>query len=267
MNTLVMKFGGAAVASPQRISDIADLIMSRRQLYQKIVVVVSAMGGMTDHLISLAGQVHPSPPQREYDMLISVGERISMSLLAMALCKRGQEAVSFTGSQSGIITSNEHAQAHIIDIRPQRIEASLLQAKVVIVAGFQGVSEDKEITTLGRGGSDTSAVAIAAALNGEKVEFFKDVPGIFSEDPKQNSQAAYLSQLNYRQVLDLVNHGAKVLHPRAVRLAEANGIPLHVRSFEPSLRDHPGTLIDEEVSKRIKVPVYECSCAFNDNII
>jgi aspartate kinase len=169
MKTLVLKFGGAAVATSAQISQIADLIIARRQEFSKIVVVVSAMGGTTDQLIELAKQVHPHPPQREYDMLISVGERISMTLLAMALCHKNQEAVSFTGSQSGIITCQRHTNAQILDVRPQRIKTSLDQGKIVIVAGFQGVSFDKEITTLGRGGSDTSAVALALALQAEKV--------------------------------------------------------------------------------------------------
>src|SRR5262245_28247944 len=146
--TLILKFGGAAVATPAQFSQIADLIIAKRQEFSKIVVVVSAMGGTTDQLIELAKQVHPNPPQREYDMLISVGERISMTLLAMALCLKNQEAVSFTGSQSGIITCGRHANAQIIDVRPGRIEASLEQGKIVIIAGFQGVSAEKEITTL-----------------------------------------------------------------------------------------------------------------------
>ncbi len=151
MSILVIKFGGAAVATPEQFSRIADLILARRLEYSRIVVVVSAMAGTTDQLIRLAKNVHPHPPQREYDMLISAGERISMSLLAMALCLKNQEAVSFTGSQSGIITCHSHSQAHIIDVRPQRIKSSLEQGKIVIVAGFQGVSANKEITTLGRG--------------------------------------------------------------------------------------------------------------------
>lgn len=257
MKTLVMKFGGAAVAAPQQFSDIADLIISRRSEYSKIVVVVSAMGETTDQLIGLAKQVHPHPPQREYDMLISVGERISMTLLAMALCLKKQEAVSFTGSQSGIITCCNHAQAQIIDVRPQRLEEPLKQGKVVIVAGFQGVSLDKEITTLGRGGSDTSAVALGIALRAEKVEFFKDVPGIFSKDPKHHPQAEYFSQMPYQAVLEIVNRGAKVLHARAIQLAAKNGIPLHVRSFLPSHHGHPGTQIYDERLPREQVPIFE----------
>lgn len=259
MKTLVMKFGGAAVATPQQFSHIADLVISRRKEFSRIVVVVSAMGKTTDELIELAKQVHPNPPQREYDMLISVGERISMTLLAMALCLKGQEAMSFTGSQSGIMTCGNHAQAQIIDVRPHRLEASLQQGKIVIVAGFQGVSLDKEITTLGRGGSDTSAVALGLALQAEKVEFFKDVPGVFSMDPKSHPDAEYHKALSYEAALDIVNRGAKILHARAVLLASKNKLPLHIRSFMPSYSHHPGTLIVEAGSERIKKPIFESS--------
>jgi aspartate kinase len=257
MSTLVMKFGGAAVATPEQFAHIANLIIARRAEYSRIVVVVSAMGGTTDQLIQLAKQVHPEPPQREYDMLISVGERISMSLLAMALCLKNQEAVSFTGSQSGIITCQSHSQAHIIDVRPQRIESSLKQGKIVIVAGFQGVSLDKEITTLGRGGSDTSAVALGIALKAPTVEFFKDVPGIFNDDPKQNAYAVCYSHLSYQAALDIVEQGAKILHARAIHLAANNGLPLHVRSFMPSHHNHSGTIIFEKEKKRVEIPLYE----------
>lgn len=257
MNTLVMKFGGAAVATPEQFSQIADLIIARKAESSRIVVVVSAMGKTTDQLIELAQKVHPYPPQREYDMLISVGERISMSLLAMALCLKNQEAVSFTGSQSGIITCQRHSQAHIIDVRPQRIETCLEKGKIVIVAGFQGVSCDKEITTLGRGGSDTSAVALGIALGASKVEFFKDVPGVFDQDPKQNIQAEPYSHLTYQKALDIVEKGAKILHARAIHLAAKNGLPLHVRSFMSSYHDHPGTLIFEENYQKVVPPVYE----------
>lgn len=259
MNTLVMKFGGASVVSPDQFSHIADLIIAKRLEYPRIVVVVSAMGGTTDQLIQLAKQVHPQPPQREYDMLISVGERISMSLLAMALCLKNQEAVSFTGSQSGIITSQKHSQAHIIDVRPQRIESSLNEGKIVIVAGFQGVSSDREITTLGRGGSDTTAVALGIALKAAKVEFFKDVPGVFTQDPKKESHAKCYSYMTYEDALAIVEGGAKILHARAIHLAAKNHLPLHVRSFIPSYDKHPGTLIFDKEKKQAAHPLYELS--------
>lgn len=256
-NTLVIKFGGASVATPEQFSYIADLIIAKRAEYARIVVVVSAMKGKTDELIQLAQQIHPYPPQREYDMLISVGERISMSLLAMALCLKNQEAVSFTGSQSGIITCERHSQAHIIDVRPQRIESSLDQGKIVIVAGFQGVSLDKEITTLGRGGSDTTAVALGVALRAPKVEFLKDVPGVFNCDPQKEKNAQCFSEMTYETALGIVENGSKILHARAIHLAAKNGLPLHVRSFISSYNSHPGTLIFDQQKKYLEVPVYE----------
>ena len=227
-----MKFGGAAVASPDCFARIADLILERKREFERIAVVVSAMGDTTDKLISLAKQVNPAPPQREYDMLVTVGERISIALLAMALDLKKQEACSFTGSQSGIITCNQHTEARIIDVRPHRLVAVLDAGKIAIVAGFQGVSKAGEITTLGRGGSDTTAVALGVALSAARVEFYKDVPGICSEDPKRNREAALLSHLSYEEALGIVQGGAKVLHARSVQLAKKNGVTLHVRSFQ-----------------------------------
>lgn len=241
MSTLVMKFGGASVATPEQFSSIADIIIDRMQEHPQVVVVVSAMGKTTDQLVELAKQVNPEPPRREYDMLVSVGERISISLLAMALARKNCLATSFTGSQSGIITSDDHSEARILEVKPHRLLSCLAEGKVVIVAGFQGVSRKGEITTLGRGGSDTSAVALAAAFNA-KVEFYKDVPGIFSADPKCCSEAFVYPTLSYQAALDIVNRGAKVLHPRSIELAEKNGLTLHVRSFD-AYKVTKGTLI------------------------
>jgi aspartate kinase len=262
MKTLVMKFGGAAVATPAHFSHIADLVISRLSDNQRAVIVVSAMGETTNQLIELAKQVHPQPPQREYDMLISAGERISMSLLAMAFCRKGIEALSFTGSQSGIITCGRHTQASIIDVKPYRLADCLLKGKIAIVAGFQGVSMQKEITTLGRGGSDTSAVALALALGSlnfdvGEVEFFKDVTGIFNEDPKKNKDALQYVHMTYDQALTVVQQGAKVLHDRAIRLAAKNGLPLQVRSFISSNLGNPGTKVFDPQCERKKIPVYE----------
>ncbi|KIC72414.1 Aspartokinase 2 [Candidatus Protochlamydia amoebophila] len=257
MKTLVMKFGGASVASPEHFAHIADLIIERQCVFPRLVIVVSAMGQTTNELIKLAHQVHPNPPQREYDMLISAGERISMTLLAMILCRKGKDAVSFTGSQSGILTCSQHTSAHIIDVRPQRLIQTLEQGKIVIVAGFQGVSQDKEVTTLGRGGSDTSAVAIGVALKAEKIEFYKDVLGIYNKDPKMYSDAICYPTLNYQEALTIVNQGAKVLHARAIKLAEKNGMPLHVRSFIS--RHDQGTWITSVDCKKSINPVYEIS--------
>lgn len=244
MSTLVMKFGGASVATPNHFAQIAQIISNRSEHYAHVVVVVSAMKQATDDLLSLAHAVHPSPPSRELDMLVSVGERVSIALLAMALAQQGKEAISFTGSQSGIITSNEHTQARILDVRPNRLLRQLEMGKIVIVAGFQGVSREGEITTLGRGGSDTSAVAIAVSLKAEKVEFFKDVPGIFSADPKNDANACLLPNLSYEEAIAIVKKGAKVLHLRALLLAQKNKIPLHVLGFDQP--DHVGTRIASE---------------------
>jgi aspartate kinase len=251
-----MKFGGASLATPAQFEAVSDLIVRRAQEYGRTVVVVSAMGKTTDELIALAKEINPSPPQREYDMLITVGERISMALLAMCIAKRNMHAISFTGSQSGIITSGDHTEAKIIDVRPRRILGSLESNKVVIVAGFQGVSAAGEITTLGRGGSDTTAVALGIALGAEKVEFYKDVAGIYAEDPKRNPEAELYSQMSYDAAIDIIAKGAKILHQRSLLLAKKNGIPLHVLSFKPELQQYGGTII-EGPDKCPQTPIFE----------
>jgi aspartate kinase len=256
-NTLIMKFGGASIASPAHFSMIADIILKRMKECSRAIVVVSAMANTTDQLVNLAKQINSDPPRREYDMLVSVGERISISLLAMALAKKNREAISFTGSQSGIITSDAHSDARILEVRPHRLIPCLEAGKIVIVAGFQGVSRKGEITTLGRGGSDTTAVALGIAFR-SNVEFYKDVTGIFSDDPKLNAKAVVYPRLSYQEALKIVEKGAKVLHPRSIRLAEKNCLPLHVRSFkeyDPVL--NPGTLIVEEGSFYSEAPCYE----------
>lgn len=256
MHTLVMKFGGASVATPEHFGKIADIIVERSKQFQKVVVVVSAMGDTTNHLIELANKVNPDPPRREYDMLVTVGERISISLLAMAIARKGFSAVSFTGSQSGIITCDKHSEARIVNIKPHRITRDLELGKIVIVAGFQGVSEKGEITTLGRGGSDTTAVAMACALNASYVEFFKDVPGVFNDDPKKNPEAIIQTSLTYTAALDIVMKGAKILHPRCVELAQKNALPLHVCSFKDNGQT-VGTVIHELHQSRLPQPIYE----------
>lgn len=255
-DTLVMKFGGASVATAESFSHIADLIVARLKIFSRIAIVVSAMGDTTDQLASLAKKVNPSPPQREYDMLVSVGERISISLLAMALSAKNQQAISFTGSQSGIMTSCRHSDARIIDVRPHRLIPALAGGAVVIVAGFQGVSCKGEITTLGRGGSDTSAVALGIAIKAAKVEFYKDVPGICAEDPKKNPQAPLLKALSYDQALSIVQGGAEVLHPRSLLLAKKNCLPLQVKSFK-DFPENEGTMISQPNCHLISIPVYE----------
>jgi aspartate kinase len=258
MSTLVMKFGGAAVATPHHFARIADLILQRRREYARIAVVVSAMGDTTNQLISLAKEVNLDPPRREYDMLVSVGERISISLLAMALAAKNHQAVSFTGSQSGIITCGNHSDARITNVRPHRLLPVLDSGSVVIVAGFQGVSSVGEITTLGRGGSDTSAVALAVALGAVKVEFFKDVPGIFAADPKIYPAADLFSELSYDEALTIIHKGAKVLHARCVNLACKNRMPLHVMSFdETQQKEFSGTVIGKMNCGPVASPIYE----------
>ena len=251
-----MKFGGAAVASPEKFALIADIIVERKKLYPQVIVVVSAMANMTNELGDLAKKVHPNPPRREYDMLVSVGERISISLLAMALSLKGQEAISFTGSQSGIITTDEHSEARILEVKPFRLLPHLEAGKVVIVAGFQGVSRKGEITTLGRGGSDTSAVALGVSLKCETVEFFKDVAGIFSEDPKQNPQAQFFPYLSHQEALKITLKGAKILHSRSIELAERNKLRLHVLPFATwANRETPGTVIGDY--QFMETPLFE----------
>ncbi len=228
--TLIMKFGGSVLQEPSSFRAVAEWVVKKKSSY-RLVLVVSAIKGETDHLIRLASQVHPSPPRREYDMLVSVGERISMSLLAMALDAIGCPAISFTGSQSGVVTTADHADAQILEIRPHRIQEALGQGKVVIVAGFQGISTEKEITTLGRGGSDTTAVALATALQAESVEFYKDVGGIYPVDPKLSLDSGQpIPFLSYEEALHLVEKtGNKVIHPRALQLAATNQVLLQIR--------------------------------------
>jgi len=238
---IVLKFGGASVQSPAHFAHAASLISRALEECKQIAVVVSAMGETTDHLISLVQQVDLNPPKREFDMLVSVGERISISLLAVALNKEGILAKSFTGSQSGIITCPKHADAKIIDVRPKRILKALSEGCVAIVAGFQGVSALGEITTLGRGGSDTSAVALAIALGAKEVRFYKDVQGIYETDPHKDPNARLCSFLTYQEALEVVKKSGNILHPRSIKLAEKNGIPLVVRSYMENEKE--GTVI------------------------
>ena len=247
---LIMKFGGASLKTLCHLIAAANIVIEKKAAYSSIVVVVSAMGKMTDELMELAKQISSRPPRREQDMLISVGERISMALLAMALKEKGQEAISLTGSQSGIMTCERHAEARIQTVRPLRVIEGLNQGKVVIVAGFQGMSKDREITTLGRGGSDTTAVALAVSLGASKVEFYKDVAGIYSEDPQKNARAKLFSELSYDKALHLAQQTDFVLHLRAILLASKNQIPLHVLTFKRQQgRSFSGTLIAAESSQ------------------
>jgi aspartate kinase len=227
---VVQKYGGTSVGTPERIRAVADRIARTHQAGRPLVVVVSAMGDTTDELISLAHQVSKNPPHREMDMLLTVGERISMALLSMALADRKIPATSFTGSQTGIITNSSHRRARIRRILGDRVRSALQAGRVVIVAGFQGVSEDKEITTLGRGGSDTTAVALAAVLGAEACEIYTDVDGVYSADPRLVPEARLLSRIGHDQMVEMASRGAGVLHPRSVELAMRFGVPLVVRN-------------------------------------
>ncbi|WP_029137139.1 aspartate kinase [Nakamurella lactea] len=231
MSLVVQKYGGSSVASAERIKRVAERIVATRKAGHDVVVVVSAMGDSTDELLDLAQQVAPVPPARELDMLLTSGERISNALVAMAISALGAEARSFTGSQAGVITTAVHGKARIIDVTPGRIRAALDAGAIALVAGFQGVSQDtKDITTLGRGGSDTTAVALAAALEADVCEIYTDVDGVFSADPRIVPNAAKLDTITYEEMLEMAASGAKVLMLRCVEYARRYQVPVHVRS-------------------------------------
>jgi len=240
MPIIVQKYGGSSVADVARIRKVAERVRARTADGHRLVVVVSAMGDTTDELLGLVKEVSLDPPRRELDMLLTCGERISMALLSMALHELGVPAISFTGSQSGIITDESHASARIVEVRPVRILEELQAGRVVIVAGYQGVSRKREVTTLGRGGSDTTAVALAAALQAEVCEIFSDVDGVFSADPRVVPEAHRLASLGYDEMQELASAGARVLNAQAVEWAKANGIALHaLHAHAPG----PGTRI------------------------
>ena len=234
MRILVQKFGGSSVSDLEKLQRVAEKIVATRRSGYDLVVVVSAMGSTTDELLERARQLHASPSRRELDMLLSVGERISMTLLSIAVHAQGLEAVSLTGSQCGIITTASHANARIIDVRPFRVQDELAQGKIVIVAGYQGTSYRREVTTLGRGGSDTTAVALAAALDAEACEIYSDVDGVFSADPRVVLDARQLLTLSYEEMMEMARSGAKVLHEQAVEFARQSKIALYARSTHDS---------------------------------
>jgi len=234
MPILVKKYGGSSVADEAKIAAVAKNVVRAKERGYDVVVVVSAMGKTTDELLDLARRVHPDPPRRELDMLISVGERITMALLSMAVQRLGHDAISFTGSQCGIITNDHHLDARIIEIRPVRIQDELARGRIVIVAGYQGMSFKHEITTLGRGGSDTTAVALAAALDAECCEIFGDVDGVYSADPALVEQASHIDDLGYAEMQELAESGARVLNATAVEFAKERGIAIFVRHADGS---------------------------------
>ncbi len=237
---VVQKYGGSSVATPERIRHVAGRVAATRAASGGVCVVVSAMGDTTDELIQLAHQLNEDPPAREMDMLMSTGEMVTAPLLAMALSAVGVDAVSLTGLQAGIRTSGAHRKARIVDIVPERILEALQGGRVAVIAGFQGVSDDFDITTLGRGGSDTSAVALAAALHAQRCEIYTDVQGVFSADPRLVPEARPIPEISYEEMLEFAAVGARVMHPRAVEIGEAYDMPIWVRS---TFDDSPGTII------------------------
>ncbi|MEU1307295.1 aspartate kinase [Streptomyces cinnamoneus] len=244
MGLVVQKYGGSSVADAEGIKRVAKRVVEAKKNGHQVVVVVSAMGDTTDELIDLAAQVSPIPAGREFDMLLTAGERISMALLAMAIKNLGHEAQSFTGSQAGVITDSVHNKARIIDVTPGRIQQSVDAGNIAIVAGFQGVSQDKkDITTLGRGGSDTTAVALAAALDAEVCEIYTDVDGVFTADPRVVKKARKIDWISFEDMLELAASGSKVLLHRCVEYARRYNIPIHVRSSFSGLK---GTWVSNE---------------------
>ncbi len=238
-----MKFGGTSVADAQRIKRAAQRIVAKREEGYRVVAVLSARGKTTDELIAMAQEVSSAPDPREMDMLLSTGERISCALCAMAIHDLGERAISFTGSQAGIVTDASHTKARIIDVRADRIRAALQEDHIVLVAGFQGVSTEKDVTTLGRGGSDTTAVAVAAALQARECEIYTDVQGVFSADPRIVPQARKLDSVSFEEMLDMAASGAGVLQLRSVEYARTHGVRIHCRS---SFSDAPGTVVVKE---------------------
>jgi aspartate kinase len=238
---VVQKYGGSSVQDADRIKRVAERIVRTHKEGNDVVVVVSAMGDTTDELLDLAEQVSPAPPPREMDMLLTAGERISNALVAMAISALGAKAISFTGSQAGMITTAKHGDARIVQVTPHRLRKALDEGNIVLVAGFQGVSQDsKDVTTLGRGGSDTTAVALAAALEADVCEIYTDVDGIFSADPRIVANARLVADITYEEMLEMAASGAKVLHLRAVEYARRYQVPLRVRS---SYNEKPGSLV------------------------
>jgi aspartate kinase len=252
MSLVVQKFGGTSVADADRIRAVADHVARTFRQQNDVVVVVSAMGKTTEDLIRMAGQVSDVQPPRELDMLLTAGERVSMALLVMALAGQGVNAVSFTGSQAGIITDTTHGKARIIEVKGDRLRETLSAGKVPVVAGFQGVSTDRDVTTLGRGGSDTTAVALAVALKADACEIYTDVSGVFSADPRIVPNARRLSRISFEEMLDIAATGGRVLSLRSVEFARNHRVPLQVRS---SFTWEPGTWVDEEDPSMEEQPV------------
>ncbi|MFZ4773096.1 MAG: aspartate kinase [Chlamydiia bacterium] len=256
---IVLKFGGKSLSTVEQIHKVKSIVLEYAQLGYEVVTVVSAMGTMTDELIALAHCVVKAPSVRELDLLVSVGERISMTLLTMALLEGGVDAISFTGSQSGILTTNDFTEAKIADVKPQRILEALGKGKLVVVAGFQGVSLEKEVTTLGRGGSDTTAIALAAAIEADRVVFYKDVPGLFDKNPHEFPDALLLQEVDYTHAYNILVHEKRpILDLRALQLARKLHILIYIHSFEPQMfQKKTGTVIRDKKPSATLVNTYE----------
>ena len=261
MEIIVQKFGGTSVGNIERIQHVADLIIEEYERGHGIVAVVSAMGHSTDELVSLATSITDQPSKREMDMLLTTGEQISISLLTMALQAKGYDAISLTGWQAGITTESVHGSARITDINPEQIQSYVQKGTIVVIAGFQGLSVEQEITTLGRGGSDTTAVALAAALQAKKCDIYTDVTGVYTTDPRVVKDAYKLDEISYDEMLELANLGAGVLHPRAVEFAKNHNVMLEVRS---SMERENGTIVKGECNMEQQSIVK--GIAFEDNI-
>lgn len=244
MALIVQKYGGSSVANPERIQHVAARVVAQKKRGDHIVVVVSALGDTTDELVELSRRITKNPSEREMDMLISTGEQISIALLAMAIHQLGYEAISFTGAQVGIITDTSHTQAKILNINTKRIEEELRKGRIVIVAGFQGVTLNQDITTLGRGGSDLTAVALAKALGARMCEIYTDVDGVYTADPRIEKRAQRLNRISYDEMLEMASLGAQVMQARSMEVAKKYDVPLHIRS---SFSYRPGTIISREV--------------------
>src|SRR6187200_2824948 len=243
MSTVVMKFGGTSVADAERLKRAAQRIVAKREAGHRVVAVLSARGKETDRLLAAAREISPKPDPREMDMLLSTGERVSCALCAMAINDLGHRAISLTGSQAGIVTDTSHTKAKIVDVKADRIREALDQDLIVLVAGFQGVSTAKDVTTLGRGGSDTTAVALAAALGADVCEIYTDVAGVYSADPRLVPDARKLTVVTFEEMLEMAASGAGVLQLRSVEYARNHGVQIHCRS---SFEDGPGTVVQDE---------------------
>src|SRR5476649_2573414 len=235
MSVVVQKYGGSSVAGPEKLRAVAARVMATRAAGHDVCVVVSAMGDTTDDLLASAKKISADPPRRELDMLLTAGERISMALLSMAIRDLGGDAISFTGSQSGIITNDRHVDARIIEVRPVRVQDELANGRIVVIAGYQGVSYRREVTTLVRGGSDTTAVAMAAALGAEYCEICSDVDGVYTADPRVVPAARRIGAMSYEETQELAESGAKVLNAQAVEFAKAQGIAIYARATSSPL--------------------------------